>query len=440
MSDGPQRAQAREYVIALLAAAALGLPAAAAAIAFTSIVHALGHWLWTTLPTDLGLHGPPWWWVLLLPTLGGLITAGALRLPGHGGHSPADGLSFQPAGPKLAAGTVLAAGAALSFGLVLGPEAPLVAIGLALGTVAGRLAGAGQVTGAMLALAGGFAAISTVLGGPLASSLLLFESLAMSGKFPSAMLGRILLPGLVAAGVGTLLYTGVAGWSGVHESTLAAPGLPHYGSVRLVDIPLCLLVALVTAAFVLAARRLGSDVFHRIGGRLPVLLAGGLLVGAVAVIFRALADQPIDLVLFSGQASIPTDIAETSAGVLVGVLFAKALAYGISIGAGFRGGPIFPAVFLGVTAGALASVVFDDFSLTAGVAAGIAAATTAALRTPFTGALLASLIVGAAGANAIPLAILAATFTWLVAQVVSPQPEPGPEVEHGPAPDSSGTA
>jgi H+/Cl- antiporter ClcA len=434
MSAEPQRAQTREYVIALLAAAALGLPASAAAVAFTSLVHALGHWLFNTLPDDLGLHGPPWWYVLIIPTLGGLLTAGALRLPGRGGHSPADGLSFEPAGPKLASSTVLAAAIALSFGLVLGPEAPLVAIGLALGVVAGRLAGTGQVMGAMLALAGGFAAISTVLGGPLASSLLLFETLAMSGKFPSAMLGRVLLPGLVAAGVGTLVYTGVAGWSGVHEGTLATPGLPHYGSVRLLDIPICLLVALVTAAFVLAARRLGSTVFHRIGGRLSVLLAGGLIVGATAVVFRALSDQPIDLVLFSGQSSIPRDLGETSAGVLLGLLFAKSLAYGVSIGAGFRGGPIFPAVFVGVTAGVLGSVVFHDFSITAGVAAGIAAATVAALRTPFTGALLASLIVGSAGANAIPLAILAAAFTWLVAQVVSPQPEPAPEVEHGPAP------
>jgi H+/Cl- antiporter ClcA len=436
MTAGPQRAQAREYVIALLAAAALGLPASAAAVAFTSLTHALGHWLFTTLPHDLGLHGPPWWWVLLLTTLAGLLTAGALRLPGRGGHSPADGLSFEPAGPKLASSTVLAAAIALSFGIVLGPEAPLVAIGLALGVVAGRLAGAGQVMGAMLALAGGFAAISTVLGGPLTASLLLFETLAMSGKFPSAMLGRVLLPGLVAAGVGTLVYTGVAGWSGVHESTLTTPGLPHYGTVRLVDIPLCLLVALVTAAFVLAARRLGSVTFHRVGGRLPVLLVGGLLVGAIAVSFRALSDKSIDLVLFSGQSAIPTVLGETSAAVLVGVLFAKSLAYAISIGAGFRGGPIFPAVFIGASAGVLASVVFPHFSITAAVAAGIAAATSAGLRAPFTGALLASLLVGSEGANAIPLAILASAFAWLVAQTVSPSPEPGPDVKQGPAPDS----
>jgi H+/Cl- antiporter ClcA len=427
--------QARQYVFALLAAALIGLPVSAAVVVFTSVVHDLTTWIWTDIPHDLSFSEPPWWYVLLVPTLAGLLVAGALRLPGRGGHSPADGLSFEPAGPKLAASSVLAAGISLSFGLVLGPEAPLVAIGLALGVVAGRLAGGGQVMGAMVALAGGFAAISTVLGGPLASSLLLFEALATSGKFPSTMLGRILLPGLVAAGVGNLIFTGVAGWSGVHESELSIPGLPHYGSVRLVDIPLCLLVAVVASAFTLAARRLGSVTFHRVGGRLPVLLAGGLLVGAIAVIFRALADKPIDLVLFSGETATPAALAQTSVAVLVGVLFAKALAYAVSIGAGFRGGPIFPAVFLGVSTGVLASIVFDDLSVTAAVAAGVAAAGSAALRAPFFGALLSALLVGSAGTNAIPLAILASALAWLIAMAVNPAPDPQPEVKQGPAPD-----
>jgi H+/Cl- antiporter ClcA len=430
------KAQGRQYVVALLAAALVGLPVSAAVVVFTSVVHDLTTLIWTDLPHDLGFSEPPWWYVLVVPTLAGLLVAGALRLPGRGGHSPADGLSFEPAGPKLAAGAVLAAGISLSCGLVLGPEAPLVAIGLALGVVAGRLAGAGQVMGAMVALAGGFAAISVVFGGPLASSLLLFEALATSGKFPSAMMGRILLPGLVAAGVGTLIFTGVAGWSGVHESKLSIPGLPHYGSVRLVDVPLCLLVALVAAAFTLAARRIGSVTFHRVGGRLPVLLAGGLLVGGIAVVFRELAGKPLSLVLFSGESATPTVLAQTSAAVLVGVLFAKALAYAISIGAGFRGGPVFPAVFIGVSTGVLASVAFDGLSVTAAVAAGVAAAGSSALRAPFFGALLSALLIGSAGTNAIPLAILASAFAWLIAMAVNPAPDPQPEVKQGPAPDS----
>ena len=189
----------------------------------------------------------------------------------------------------------------------------------------------------------------------------------------------------------------MAGWSGVHEIALTIPGLPHYGSVRLVDIPISLLIAIVTAAFVLAARRLGSLSFHRIGGRLPVLVAGGLGVGLCAVLFHEISGKPLGLVLFSGETGLGGILTQTSAAVVVGCLFAKATAYALSIGAGFRGGPVFPSLFLGVAVGVLMTITFSGFSITAGVAAGVAAAAAAALRTPFTGALLGALLVGLGG-------------------------------------------
>jgi H+/Cl- antiporter ClcA len=422
--------QTRSYVIALTAAALVGIPVAAIATGFTTGIHDLETLFWTTIPNDMGYSEPPWWWVLLLPTVAGVITIGALRLPGHGGHSPAEGLSFQPAGPKLAAGTVLAATASLTFGIVLGPEAPLVAIGLALGTVAGRLASKDETMGAIIALAGGFAAIATVFGGPLASSLLLFEALSTSGKFPSAMLQRVLVPGLLAAGVGDVVFTGVRNWSGLNESKLTVPGLPHYGTLRLVDIGIAILVALVTAALVLVARRVGSETFHRVGGRALVLIGGGLAVGLVAVLFHEISGKAYDFVLFSGESSIGLILKEGSVAVIVGVLFAKALAYAISIGAGFRGGPVFPAIFIGVAVGTLATAIDSSFSITAGVAVGVAAAGAAGLRAPFFGALLATLLVGTPGLNATPLIVIGAVLAWLLALAVTPQPDAEPEVPH----------
>ena len=425
--------QGRTYMLALAAAALAGIPVAAAAVLFDSVVHGLTTVFWTDIPKDLlDVGEPPWWYVLLLPTLAGLLTWPVLKLPGKGGHSPADGLSFAPAGPKLAASTILAAFISLVLGIVLGPEAPLVALGLALGTVAGRLATKNQVMASMVALAGGFAAISTVFGGPLASSLLLFEAVATSGKFQSGLLQRILVPGLLAAGIGQLVFTGVAGWSGVHEIALTIPGLPHYGSVRLVDIPISLLIAIVTAAFVLAARRLGSLSFHRIGGRLPVLVAGGLGVGLCAVLFHEISGKPLGLVLFSGETGVGGILTQTSAAVVVGCLFAKATAYALSIGAGFRGGPVFPSLFLGVAVGVLMTITFSGFSITAGVAAGVAAAAAAALRTPFTGALLGALLVGSAGTNTIPLAIIAAVLAWLIALAASGSVATQPETPSAP--------
>ena len=63
--------------------------------------------------------------------------------------------------------------------------------------------------------------------------------------------------------------------------------------------------------------------------------------------------------------------------VLVLVL-AKALAYGISLGCGYRGGPIFPAIFLGVGLAAVAVVVLGTsptLAVAVGAAAGMAAQT-----------------------------------------------------------------
>jgi H+/Cl- antiporter ClcA len=87
-----------------------------------------------------------------------------------------------------------------------------------------------------------------------------------------------------------------------------------------------------------------------VGGRLgmpALLVAGGLAVGALALAADALGADSQD-VLFSGQASIPVVVDADSTKIVVVLIVAKFLAYGISLGCGFRGGPIFPAVFLGV--------------------------------------------------------------------------------------------
>ncbi len=87
------------------------------------------------------------------------------------------------------------------------------------------------------------------------------------------------------------------------------------------------------------------------------LVVAGALVGALAVAFRALADRPVDLVLFSGQTELPDVVAEGSASVLLLLVVAKGLAYALSLGAGFRGGPVFPAIALGVAVGVMSADV-----------------------------------------------------------------------------------
>ena len=153
-----------------------------------------------------------------------------------------------------------------------------------------------------------------------------------------------------------------------------------------------------------------------------MLIVAGLGVGALAVVFRASADRPVDLVLFSGQAELPAVVAEGSAGVLMLLVVAKGLAYALSLGAGFRGGPVFPAIALGVATAMVAADVLPGLDTTPAVAAGIAAGTTAVLRVPFTAVLLVSLLMGASAFDVAPIAVLAAAIAWLVATAL-PNPE-----------------
>ena len=417
----------RGYLRVLALSALLGIPAAAAAVVYTSVLHGVETGLWHDLPQALGWSQPPWWMVIALPALAGVLVAAALRLPGHGGHPPLDEFSVDPVPIRALPGILGASLASLALGPVVGPEVPLVAIGLALGLQAGRFAREGLTEVRLLGFAGAFAALSTAFGGPLPSALLLFEVAAASGMFAAPALGRLLAPGFLAAGVGSLLFTGVAGWPGVHEFQLGLPELPAYPSVRIPDLAWCALVAIVVGAAAVLCRSAATALARRGASRNPmwVLAGAGALIGLVAVIFRLVADRPVDLVLFSGASALAPTIAEGSTGVLVLIVLARALAFTMTIGAGFRGGMIFPAIAIGVGIAVLASHVLPGLAVTPAVVAAVAAAAAATLRAPFFGALMSALLAGAAGPETAPIAIIAAVLGWLVAVAAQRQSPDG---------------
>src|SRR3954454_1616190 len=120
--------------LALLAlAAAVGVGVSLAAWGFLELIHQIQVGLFTDLPEALGHdHGAPSWFYVVVLGLAGLVTAAAIvRLPGKGGHVPAEGLKVggDPVQPLELPGIILAAFATIGGGLVLGPEAPLVALG-----------------------------------------------------------------------------------------------------------------------------------------------------------------------------------------------------------------------------------------------------------------------------------------------------------------------
>jgi H+/Cl- antiporter ClcA len=409
-----------EYVRSLLLAGAVGVPVAFAAVLFQTAIHAVTHLVWEDVPDWLGWGEPAALYVLLVPAGAGLLVAAALRLPGHGGHRPLDGIGMEPVRPVDLGSILLASLATLGFGVVLGPEAPLIALGLALPALLVHVVRLKDAELRLLVMAGAFAAIAALFGGPIVASLMLLELLALSGAIPARAIGRVLLPGFVAAGTGALVFTGVAGWSGLHQQNLSLPDIEAYGTVRVADLAWAVLLALAIGLLVVALQRAAHAVAGRLSSRRVAGLAGaGLLIGALALGFRELADRPVDLVLFSGQAAMPELIGEDSAGVLLLVVAVKGIAYALSLGAGFRGGPVFPAIALGTAMAVAAATFLPGLEATPAIAAGAAAGTAVVLRAPFTGALLASVLVGSAAADTAPIVVVAAVAGALVGQALS---------------------
>jgi H+/Cl- antiporter ClcA len=409
--ESPSRNDGRAYLTLIGIGAIIGLPAALLASFFLAAVHWLEDLLWTDLPDLLGHEEPPWYLVVGLPVAGAVAVWVARRfLPGDGGHSPLEGIGGGATPVRYLPSIALAALGTLSFGAVLGPEAPLIAMGSAVGVAVTPLFRLADRAKTVLATAGSFSAVSALFGGPLVAGFLLLES----GLAAGTQLIPALLPGLVAAAVGYLLFIGLGDWGGLDEVGLAVPNLPAYDGTSVLDLVLAIAVGVLTALVLIPVRRLALVIDQRAAHRrlLPTLLVGGLVVGLLAETATLLgADH--EEILFSGQAAVPLAIAEDSVGVLFVILVAKALGYAVSLGCGFRGGPVFPALFIGIVIAASADVVFDTsptWAVAVGAAAGMGAGTTLV----FSGLLFSMLLVGTPGLDAMPAAVLAVTAAWLV--------------------------
>jgi H+/Cl- antiporter ClcA len=196
----------------------------------------------------------------------------------------------------------------------------------------------------------------------------------------------------------------------------------------LIGIGVGIAAALVIAVVRLIGNRVDGLPLHRgpAAGhghaRLATLLLGGaLVVGLLALLARALGADSQD-VLFSGQASVPALVAQQSLKIVLVLLVAKALAYAVSLGCGFRGGPVFPAIFLGVALASLAEIIFNT-SPTLAVAVGAAGGMAAMTRLLFAPVLFAILLVGDNGLGTVSAAVLASAAAWLLTMTLERRQE-----------------
>jgi H+/Cl- antiporter ClcA len=407
------------FLVLLAIAAVVGVLVSLAAWCFVELIYQIQRELYTHLPNALGYHnGPPIWWSLPILAVAGLITAFAIvRLPGNGGHVAAEGLKVGggPTDPIIVPGVILAGLASIGMGVVIGPEAPLIALGggLAVATVKlARKQAPSQVL-VVVAATGSFAALSFVFGSPIIAAVILIEATGL-GK---SRLPIVLLPGLLGAGIGSLVSIGMGAFTGLSSSAyaLGALALPAYPRPTVAafawTIPLALLVALV--AYLIRTGGLGT---HRIVKSRQFLLLPvcGLIVAGLAIAFAQATGKDFSEVLFSGQDALPglvSGAGRWSLSALALLIVFKGVGYSISLGA-FRGGPTFPAILLGAAAGIMCSHL-PGFPLTAAVAIGMSTGIVAILRLPLSAVVITSLLTSKAGAGAEPLVILGVVVAYL---------------------------
>jgi chloride channel protein, CIC family len=414
--------RSRAYLQLLAFAAILGVPVSAAVYGFLALAHYLQEQVYTRLPHGLGFHTEPVWWPLPVLAVAGVLAALTIQyLPGRGGPSPADGFKMHgPPTPEQLPGVILAALATLVFGVVLGPEMPSILIGGGLVVLIIRLSRRNLPDQAtrVLAASGSFAGINALLGNPLVGAFLLMEASGLGGP----MLVLTLLPGLLSAGVGTLIFIGLHNWSGLGTFSLVVPGLPHLGSPTVAEFGWALVIGLAAAPVGSGIRWLGRFL-HDYAERwtLVFLPVAGLVIGGLAVGYAEATGHASTDVLFSGQSALPHLIDHASSyavGALVLVMVCKGLAYGVSLGS-FRGGPVFPAMFIGA-AGGIAMSHLPGLPLVAGVAMGIGAMSVVMLTLPLTSVLLASLLLASDAIVVMPLVIVAVVVAHVTAARLAP--------------------
>jgi len=444
--------RSKQYVGLLIVVAVIGVLVSLAAWCFLEGVYQLQQELFTHLPHALGYqHGPPKWWYLLVLVVGSFLVALALwRLPGSDKHIPAKGLSADPTPPINLPGILLAGFATIGFGLVLGPEVPLIALGGGLAVLMISLARRDAPPQALtvIAAAGAFSALSFIFTSPVIAAVILIEATGLGGP----KLRVVLLPGLLAAGIGTLVSLGIGSISGLSTSAYALGplSLQSLGRPQPGEFGWTIGLAIVVAVVTFVVMRGGMFTYRFVSRRwlLVLLPLIGLIIAGLAIGFSQATGKGVNYVLFDGQNQLPglvTQAGAWSLGTVALLILCKGLAYLLSLGS-FRGGPTFPALFLGAAGGVMASHL-PGFPESAGVAVGMGAAVVAVLRLPLSAVVLATLLTTHAGTGVEPLIIVGVVVAYVVTLLLSwrrpdtvsvaattapsppPSPRPAPEPE-----------
>jgi len=323
-----------------LPAVAIGIASSLILIVVMKIASALQNLLWQRLPGTLGIAQDSPLWIIGVLTLTGIAVGLVIRFSqGHAGPDPAsEPLIGAPVPPSALPGLIVALILGLAGGVSLGPEHPIMTVNIALAVAIGArlLPRVNRMEWTILASAG---TIGALFGTPVAAALIFSQTLNGSSEVP--LWDRLFAP-LMAAAAGALT-------TGLFFHPHFSLPIAHYGQMEMTDI----LSGAIVAAIAIAAGMVAvwclprlHAMMHQMKNPVLVLGIGGFILGILGVI-----GGPVSL--FKGldemQQMVANQAFSTSDYFLLAVIKLAALV--VAAASGFRGGRIFPAVFVGVALG-----------------------------------------------------------------------------------------
>ena len=332
--------RARTMLLLSLPAVAIGIASSLILIVVMKIASVLQNLLWQRLPGTLGIAQDSPLWIIGVLTLTGIAVGLVIRFSqGHAGPDPAcEPLIGAPVPPSALPGLIVALSLGLAGGVSLGPEHPIMTVNIALAVAIGArlLPRVNRMEWTILASAG---TIGALFGTPVAAALIFSQTLNGSSEVP--LWDRLFAP-LMAAAAGALT-------TGLFFHPHFSLPIAHYGQMEMTDI----LSGAIVAAIAIAAGMVAvwclprlHAMMHQMKNPVLVLGIGGFILGILGVI-----GGPVSL--FKGldemQQMVANQAFSTSDYFLLAVIKLAALV--VAAASGFRGGRIFPAVFVGVALG-----------------------------------------------------------------------------------------
>ncbi|SFE90635.1 H+/Cl-antiporter ClcA [Phytobacter palmae] len=332
--------RARTMLLLALPALIIGVASSLVLLLIMKVAAVLQLILWNGLPYRLGFTPDSPFWVIMMLTLTGLAVGLVIRYSaGHGGPDPAtEPLIGAPVHFSALPGLLVALVLGLAGGVSLGPEHPVMVINIALAVALGgklfpRVA---PLDWTILASAG---TIGALFGTPVAAALIFSQTLNSSTDLP--LWDRLFAP-LMAAAAGALT-------TGLFFHPHFALPVAHYPQMHLVDVISGAVVCAIAIALGMVAvwclPRL-HQLMHRLKSPVLMLGIGGFILGVLGVIGG-------NITLFKGLDEMQQMAFSRIFSVTDYLLFAviKLAALVVAAACGFRGGRIFPAVFVGVALG-----------------------------------------------------------------------------------------